>query len=50
MPTPVDEDVVQAFGADGPHEPLAEGIGLRRSDRGQDDPDVLRPEHLVERT
>ena len=50
MPTTVDEDVVQAFGADGPHEPLGEGIGLRCSDRGSDDPEVLRPENLVERT
>jgi hypothetical protein len=32
MPTPVDEDVVQAFRADGLHEPLGEGVGLRRSD------------------
>jgi hypothetical protein len=49
MPTPADEDVVQAFRADGPHEPLREGIGLRRPDRGADDPDFFRPEYLVER-
>jgi hypothetical protein len=29
MPTFVDEDVVQAFRADGPHEPLGEGVGWR---------------------
>ncbi len=49
MPTPVDEDVVQAFRADGLHEPLGEGVGLRRSDAGTDDPDFFRPGYLVER-
>ena len=42
MPTLVDEDVVQAFRADGLHVPLAEGAGLRRSDAGADDPAFFR--------
>jgi len=50
MPTSVDEDVVQAFRADGPHEPLGEGVGPWRPDRGADDPDFFHPEYLVERT
>ncbi len=50
IPTPLNEDVVQAFGADGPYEPLGESVGLRRSDRGADDLDALGPEDLVERT
>jgi hypothetical protein len=50
MPTSVDEDVVQAFRADGPYEPLGEGVGPWRPDRGADDPYFVRPEYLVERT
>ena len=50
MPTSVDEDVVQAFRADGPYEPLGEGVGPWRPDRGADDPYLFRPEDLVERT
>ena len=50
MPTSVDEDVVQALRADAPHEPLGEGIGPWRPDRGSDDPDFFRPKYLVERT
>jgi len=37
MPTSVDEDVVQAFRADGPYEPLGEGVGPWRPDRAADD-------------
>jgi len=50
MPTSVDEDVVQAFRADGPYEPLGGGVGPWRPDRGADDPYFFRPEYLVERT
>src|SRR6266511_6298150 len=50
MPSSVDEDVVQALRADGPHEPLGEGVGPWRQDGGADDPDFFRPEYLVERT
>jgi hypothetical protein len=49
MPKAVDEDMVQTLRADGPHEPLGEGVGLRRSDGGADDPDFFRPGYLVER-
>jgi len=48
MPTPVDEDVVQAFRADGPYEPLGEGVAPWRPDRGADDPYFFRREYLVE--
>jgi hypothetical protein len=50
MPRSVDEDVVQAFRADGPYEPLGEGVGPWRPDRGADDPYLFRPQYLVERT
>jgi hypothetical protein len=44
MPTPEDQDVVQAFRADGPHEPLGEGVGLRCPDRSADDLDFFGAE------
>lgn len=50
MPTPEDQDVVQAFRADGPYEPLGEGVGPWRPAGGADDLDFFRPEYLVERT
>ena len=50
MPTSVDEDVVQALRADGPYEPLGEGVGPWRPDRCADDPYLFRREYLVERT
>ena len=33
-PAPVDDNVVQALGADGPHEPFGEGVGAGDTDRG----------------
>jgi hypothetical protein len=50
MAASVDQDVVEALRADGSDEPLGEGVGLWRPDRGADDPDFFRPEYLVERT
>ncbi len=50
MPTTVDQDVVKALTAHGPHEPLCEGIRPRRPDRRSDDPDALGAEHRIERS
>ena len=50
VPTTVDEDVVQALRANGPHEPLGECVRPRCADRRSDDVDALRAEHLVERS
>ena len=48
MPTTVDQDLVEALAAHGPHEPLGEGIRPRCPDRGSDDPDALGAEHRIE--
>ena len=50
VPTIVDQDVVEALPAHGPHEPLCEGIRPRRPDRRSDDPDALGAEHRIERS
>jgi hypothetical protein len=50
VPTPVDQDVVEALTAHGPHEPLGEGIRTRCADRRSDDPDALGAEHRIERS
>ncbi len=50
VPAPVDQDVVEALAAHGPHEALGNGIRPRRPDRGSDDPDALDPEHRIERS
>jgi hypothetical protein len=50
VPTTVDQDVVEALLAHGPHEPLREGIRLGRPDRGSDDPDALGAEDRIERS
>ena len=34
VPAPVHDNVVQALGADGPHEPFGEGVGAGGTDRG----------------
>ena len=43
-----DQQPVQAFGADGPDEPLRDGVCLRRSHRRLDAPDPVAGEDLVE--
>jgi hypothetical protein len=43
-----DEQPVEALGADGAHEPLREGVGLWRTDRGVDRLNAFAAEHLVE--
>ena len=48
VPTIVDQDVVEALAAHGPHEPLREGIRPRCPDRRSDDPDALGPKHRIE--
>jgi hypothetical protein len=48
VPTTVDQDVVKALSAHGPHEPRREGIRPRRPDRRSDDADALRAEHRIE--
>jgi hypothetical protein len=50
VPTTVDQDVVEARTAHGPHEPLREGIRPRGPDRGSDDPDALGAQHRIERS
>jgi hypothetical protein len=50
VPTPVDQEMVEALTAHGPHEPLRECIRPRRADRRSDDADALGPEHRVERS
>jgi predicted signal transduction protein with EAL and GGDEF domain len=48
VPTIVDQDVVEALAAHGPHEPLREGIRPRCTDRRSDDPDALGSKHRIE--
>ncbi len=50
VPTTVDQDVVEALAAHGPHEPLREGIRPGRPDRGSDDADALGAEDRIERS
>ncbi len=50
VPTTVDQNVVEALAAHGPHEPLREGVGSRCADRRSDHPGALGLEHLVERS
>src|SRR5674476_865771 len=50
VPATVDQDVVEALSAHGPHEPLRECIRPRCPDRGSDDPDALAAEHRIERS
>jgi hypothetical protein len=49
VPTTVDQDVVKALLAHGPHKALREGIRPRCPDRRSDDPDALGAEHRIER-
>ena len=46
----VDQDVVEALTAHGPHEPLREGIRPGGPDRGSGDPDALGVQHRIERS
>ena len=48
MSATVDQDVVEALAAHGPHEPLRERIRPRCADRGSDDADALAAEHRIE--
>ena len=48
MSRTVDQDVVEALTAHGPHEPLREGIRPGGPDRGSGDPDALGAEHRIE--
>ena len=50
VPTTVDQDVVEALSAHGPHEPLRECVRPRCADRRSDDANTLGAEHLVERS
>ena len=50
MPTTVDQEMVEALLAHGPHEPLREGIRPRCADRRSNDPDALGAEHRIERS
>jgi hypothetical protein len=50
VPATIDQDVVEALLADGPHDPLRECIRPRCADRGSDDPDALAAEDLIERS
>jgi hypothetical protein len=50
VPTTVDQDVVEALAAHGPHEPLRERIRPGGPDRGSDDPDALGADHCIERS
>ena len=49
VPTTVDQDVVEALAAHGPHEPPGEGVRPRCADRRSNDPDALGAEHRIER-
>ena len=49
VPTTVDQEMVEALSAHGPHEPLRECIRPRCPDRRSDDPDALGAEHRIER-
>jgi len=44
----MDQDPVEAVGADCANPALGEGVGVRRSDRGSDDFDAFGAEDLVE--
>jgi hypothetical protein len=48
VPTTVDQDVVEALLAHGPHKALREGVRPRCPDRRSDDPDALGAEHRIE--
>jgi hypothetical protein len=48
VPTTVDQDVVKALSAHGPHKALREGVRPRCPDRRSDDPDALGAEHRIE--
>jgi hypothetical protein len=48
VPTIVDQDMVEALPAHGPHEPLRKGIRPRCPDRGSDDADALGAEDRIE--
>ena len=48
VPATVDQDVVKALFAHGPHKALREGIRPGGPDRGSDDPDALGPKHRIE--
>ena len=50
VPRTVDQDVVEALSAHGPHEPLRECIRPRCPDRRSDDADALGAEHRIERS
>src|SRR5450759_2439086 len=50
MPTTVDQDVVEALLAHGPHEALRECVRPRRADRRSDDADALGAEYRIERS
>jgi hypothetical protein len=50
MPTPVDQEMVEAFPAHGPHEPPRECIRPRRPDRRSNDADALGAEQRIERS
>jgi hypothetical protein len=47
--SPEDERPAQALGAKRAHPSFADGISVGSSDRGQDGPHDVGPEHLVER-
>jgi hypothetical protein len=50
VPTTVDQDVVEALLAHGPHEPLGECVRPRCADRRSNDPDALGAEHRIEQS
>ena len=50
VPTTVDQDVVEALLAHGPHKPLGECVRPRRADRRSDHADALGAEHRIERS
>jgi hypothetical protein len=45
VPATKDEGPVQDLASDGAHPTLGEGVGPRGTDRGEDDPRTLGPEH-----
>src|SRR6266568_1227691 len=49
MSSSEDERPIQAFGPKRPYPSFEKRVGVRGSDRGEDDPHALRAEHLVER-
>ena len=50
VPTTVDQEMVEALSAHGPHKALREGVRPGGPDRGSDDPDALGAEHRIERS